>query len=139
MLSRKEIVERMLGVKVPVQYAAFLEKYGIYNAPGVEVYGISDDLLGYDGIPCVIGATQNRRRADGLPHQFLVVHHTGVEDETICLDTENEKIYSVSRDFGNHKIADSFDELFQRDIIEFYRRPISDKYLRARIINIDRN
>ena len=41
MSSRKEIVERELGVKVPDQYGAFLEKYGIYNAPGVEVYGIN--------------------------------------------------------------------------------------------------
>ena len=65
MSSRKEIVEQELGVKIPAQYAAFLEKYGIYDPPGVEVYGITDNLLHYDGIPCVIGATKNFQKGRG--------------------------------------------------------------------------
>jgi len=138
-MSRQEIVEKELGVKIPAQYAAFLEKYGIYDPPGVEVYGISDTLLHYDGIPCVIGATRNSRRREKLPHRFLVVHHTGVEDEMICLDTENEKVYSFSRDFGNHKIADSFDEWFQKDIIEFYKRDRPNPYAGQKIIFIDKD
>jgi hypothetical protein len=139
MASRQEIVEQELGVKIPAQYAAFLEKYGIYDPPGVEVYGITDNLLHYDGIPCVIGATKIFRRDEGLPHRFLVIHHTGVEDELICLDTENEKVYSISRDFGNHKIADSFDEWFERDIIEFYKRDRPNKYAGQKIIVIDKD
>jgi hypothetical protein len=119
MPSRKKIVEDELSVRVPVQYEAFLETYGIYNVGSVEVYGISDNLLGYGGIPCVIGVTENYRRRYGLPHRFLVIHHTGIEDEYICLDTENEKVYAFSREFGDRKIADSFNEWFQRDIIEF--------------------
>jgi hypothetical protein len=114
---RKQIVEKELGVKVAPQYAAFLEKYGIYDTPGIEVYGINETLLSYEGIPCVIGITSMHRRNEGLPHRFLVIHHTGFEDETICLDTENEKIYSFSIELGNHKIADSFNEWFERDII----------------------
>jgi hypothetical protein len=121
MPSRKEIVERELGVKVPEQYADFLEKYGIYDPPGVEVYGISDKLLRYDGVPCVIGATEVYRRENSLPNRFLVIQHTGLEDEIVCLDTENEKIYAFSRVFGDRKIADSFNEWFERDIIEFHR------------------
>jgi len=134
MPSRKEIVEKELGVKVPAEYAAFLDRYGIYSAPGVEVYGIDDKLLHYDGIPCVIGATRLFRRGDDLPHRFLVIHHTGVEDEIICLDTENGKIYSFSIDFGNHKIADSFDEWFQRDIIEFYNDDRPNPYEGEKLI-----
>jgi hypothetical protein len=136
-MSRKEIVERELGVKVPAQYAAFLERYGIYDPPGVEVYGINERLVNCEGIPCVIGATRIHRRDDGLPHRFLVMHHTDVEDETICLDTENQKVYSISRVFGNRKIADSFDEWFQRDIIEFYRHNRANKYSGAKIVAID--
>jgi hypothetical protein len=117
MASRKQIVERELGVKVPKQYADFLDTYGIYDPPGIEVYGMRETLIGYDGIPCVIGATQNRRRRENLPHRFLVIHHTGIEDETICLDTEDGTVHSRSRDFGNHKIADSFNEWFERDIL----------------------
>jgi len=139
MSSGKEIVEQELGVKVPTQYEAFLEKYGIYDPPGVEVYGISDSLLRYDGIPCVIGATKIYRRDDSLPHRFLVIHHTNIEDEIICLDTENEKIYSISRVFGNRKIADSFDEWFERDIIEFYKDDQPNRYAGEKIIFIDKD
>jgi hypothetical protein len=139
MSSRKEIVERELGVKVPTQYEAFLEKYGIYDPPGVEVYGITDNLLHFDGIPCVIGATKNCRRLEGLSHRFLVIHHTGIEDEIICLDTENGKVYSFSQDFGNHKIADSFDEWFERDIIEFYKEDRPNPYAGEKIIFIDKD
>lgn len=121
MKSRKKIVEEELGVSVPEQYAAFLAQYGIFHAPGIEIYGISDSLTGYDGLPCVIGATRSRRRLQHLPHRFLVVHHTGIEDEIICLDTEDEKVYSFSRVFGNHKIADSFDEWFEKDIIGYLK------------------
>jgi hypothetical protein len=137
MSSRKEIVEKELQVRLPEQYATFLEKHGIYDPPGVEVYGINDKLLHYDGIPCVIGATRKRRRTDNLPHRFLVIHHTGIEDEIICLDTENERVYSFSRHFGNRKIADSFDEWFKRDIIEFYKRDRPNRYAGQKIIMID--
>jgi len=136
MSSRKEIVEKELGLKVPAQYEAFLNKYGIYDPPGVEVYGIRDSLLHYDGIPCVIGITRIYRRDDALPHRFLVIHHTGIEDETICLDTEDEKIYSISHEFGNHKIADSFDEWFARDIIEPYK-DFDPKYTGEKIVFLD--
>ena len=139
MPSRKEIVERELRVTVPAQYAAFLDKSRDLPSPGVEVYGISDKLLGYHGLPCVIGATEKSRRADRLPHRFLVIHHTGIEDEMICLDTENEKVYSISWVFGNRKIADSFDEWFQRDIIEFYKRDRPNKYAGQKIIFIDKD
>jgi hypothetical protein len=83
---------------------------------GIEVFGIDDSLLTYDGIPCVIGATKKRRSVDNYPHRFLVLRYNGIEDEFICLDTEDEKIYSLSECFGNHKVADSFDEWFNRDI-----------------------
>jgi hypothetical protein len=135
MSFRKEIVERELGLMLPEQYSAFLEKYGIYEDTGVEVYGMSDRLLGYHGLPCVIGATEKARQTDGLPHRFLVVEHTGVEDEMIRLDTENEKVYSISRVFGNRKIADSFDVWFERDIIEFHKRP--NPYAGENIIMLD--
>jgi hypothetical protein len=117
MSSRAQIVEAALGVKVPKQYENFLNKYGIYRAFGIEVFGIDDSLLSYDGIPCVIGATEKGRSIDNYPHRLLVLYYTGFEDEFICLDTENEKIYSMSRYTGNHKIADSFNEWFNRDIL----------------------
>ncbi len=137
MLSRKEIVEQELGVRVPEQYAAFLEKYGIFHAFGIEVYGISDDLLTYDGVPCVIGATKNYRRDHDLPHRFLVLENVGVDGIITCLDTEDEKVYSISYVYGDEKLADSFDEWFQRDIIDRSKRKRPNKYVGAKIIPVD--
>jgi hypothetical protein len=105
-------------VRVPDQYADFLDNYGIYHAPGIEVFGMSNRLSDYDGMPCVIGATKIRRTRHFLAHRYLVLYYTGTEDEFVCLDTEDERVYSVSWVFGNRKIADSFDEWFQRDILE---------------------
>jgi len=117
MLSRTEIVERALEVEIPAQYAAFLEKYGIYDPPGIEVYGINEKLFHYNGIPCVIGATESCRKY-GLPHRFLVVFHTGYEAEVACLDTENGQMYAIELARGrNIKIADSFDEWFDQEIL----------------------
>jgi len=138
MPSRTEIVEQELGVKVPAQYRAFLEKYGIYDPPGVEVYGITENLLHYNGVPCVIGVTRSYRKMDFVPHRFLVIHHTCIEDEIICLDTEDEKVYAISRVFGNRKVADSFNEWFQRDIIKFYKSDRPNRYAGEKIIVIDK-
>jgi len=133
MRLRKEIVEKELGVTVPEQYAAFLEKYGILNAERREVYGIHDNLLGYDGSPCVIGVTQIFRRDEGLPHRFLVVENIGVDGVIICLDTEDEKVYQISRVYGDCKIADSFDEWFETDILEYLKQKPPAKYAGAKL------
>ena len=133
MPSRKEIVERELGVRVPEQYGAYLEKYGIFQARGREVYGIHDSLWGCDGSPCVIGVTQNFRRDEGLPHRFLVVENIGVDGVIICLDTEDEKVYQISRVYGDCKIADSFDEWFETDILEYLKQKPPSKYAGAKL------
>jgi hypothetical protein len=121
MSTRTEIVEETLGVKVPEQYSVFLETRGDFQTYGIEVYGMGPKLLRYDGIPCVIGATELCRRDRELHHRFLVIQHTGFEGEIICLDTEDGTVHSISRYLGNHKIADSFDEWFQRDILDYVR------------------
>jgi len=139
MLSRRDMVEKELGVRVPEEYANFLEKHGIYHAPGIEVYGINESLSHYDGIPCVIGATRNARKHEGLPHRFLVIEHLGIEDVMTCLDTKDGKVYSISRVYGNRKIADSFDEWFETDIIEFGKRDRPSKYAGQKILFIDKD
>jgi len=133
MPSRKEIVERELGVRVPEQYGAYLEKYGIFNSHGREIYGISDSLLNYDGSPCVIGVTQIFRRDEGLPHRFLVIENIGVDGVIICLDTEDEKVYQISRVYGDCKISDSFDEWFEKEVLEYLRQKPWLKYTGAKL------
>jgi hypothetical protein len=119
MSSRKDTVEKELGVVLPEQYVDFLNKYGIYDDSSLEVYGVTENMLSHDGIPSVIGATRIYRKHEALPKRFLVIHHTGIEDEIVCLDTRDGKIYSFSRELGNRKLANSFNEWFRRDIIEF--------------------
>ena len=118
MSSRKRLVQKELGVILPDQYVTFLNKYGVYQDPPFEVYGVRESMLGHDGVPSVIGVTRFHRRLDGLPHHLIVIHHTCIEDEFVCLDTLDGKVYAFSRVFGDRKIADSFDEWFERDIIE---------------------
>jgi hypothetical protein len=133
MASRIEIVERELDVRVPQQYATFLEKHGIFRAKGRVVYGIHDKLLRYDGSPCVIGVTQSFRRDEGLPHSLLVIEDLGVDGVIICLDTEDEKVYQISRVYGDCKIADSFDEWFEKEVLEYLWQKPPSKYAGAKL------
>ncbi len=117
MSERQQMVADELGVSIHSDYANFLQKYGIYERDGLEIYGINDEIVDINKIPCVIGATKILRKAINLPKAFLVIQHTGYEDEIICLDAESGAIYRVS-DQKKQKIADSFSEWFNRDILQ---------------------
>jgi len=138
MSSRKRLVQKELGVILPDQYVTFLNKYGVYQDPPFEVYGVRESMLGHDGVPSVIGTTRFHRRLDDLPHRFIVIHDTEVEDEIVCLDTHNGKVYAFSRVFGNRKLADSFNEWFERDIIEYSKeiKKCSKKYEKYKITKL---
>lgn len=116
MRSREKIVERELGVRLPEDYKLFLRTRGIYEYPGGEVYGITEDIIDLGKIPCVVGATRNARKLYGLPNHYVVIAYTGFEDEMVCLDTPTGQVYVLSLGEYN-KIADSFDEWFSKEII----------------------
>jgi hypothetical protein len=120
MASRKEIVERELGVSVPEQYARFLDNYGIYNEGANEVYGFHERLLGWDGIPCVIGATNLERDLNGIDPHWIVVYNTGFEGELVLLNsidgTVHRQVYGGAPG-ETLKIADCFDDWFETEIL----------------------
>jgi len=119
MFERRDIVEKELGVNIPADYAKFLDEYGTYEEDDIEIYGLDDEVVDINKIPCVIGATKILRKAIGLPKRFLVIQHTGHEGEIICLDTRSGAIYRISSDgMTQDKIAESFGEWFNRDILE---------------------
>jgi hypothetical protein len=89
----------------------------VCQSPGIQLDPNSIKTLRRAVRRLIIGATKIYRKEYSYPHRLLVIHYTGFEDEFICLDTENEKIYSMSRYTGNRKIADSFDEWLNRDIL----------------------
>jgi hypothetical protein len=117
MPSREEIVERELGVRLPEDYKSFLKAHGIYEYPGGEVYGITDGMVDLDQIPCVIGATRKAKALYNLPKGYVVINHSGFEDEMVCLDTETGQIYMVGQG-TREKIAGSFDEWFSREVLD---------------------
>jgi len=137
MSKRKRLVENELGVILPRQYADFLKKYGVYRDAPLEVYGVTESMIHHHGVPSVIGATRIFR-LEGLPHRFIVIHDTGMEDEYVCLDTHDGKVYAFSRVFGNRKLADSFDEWFKRDIIEYSKeiKKYNKKYEKYKITKL---
>ncbi len=116
MSVRRDKVEKELGVNIPSDYANFLDEYGTYEEDDVEIYGLDDEVIDINKIPCVIGATKILREAIDLPERFLVIQHTGYEGEIICLDTKSGAIYLIS-DHKQDRIADSFSEWFNRDIL----------------------
>jgi hypothetical protein len=112
-MTHQELVEKELGVGLPTDYIEFLNKYGIYEDDGIEIYGIDDEVKDINKIPCVIGATKTFRTESNLPHHYIAIQHTGYEDELICLDTKSGTIHSLSFE-GEKKIADSFREWFSQ-------------------------
>ncbi|MGO9570620.1 MAG: SMI1/KNR4 family protein [Desulfomonilaceae bacterium] len=113
--SPRNTIERELNVCIPDDYDTFLKRYGYYDESGVEVYGISENMVDFETIPCVIGATKNARKIYEFPKSFIVIHHTGIEDEVVLLDTNDGKVYLMSH--GEiQKIADSFHEWFEAAI-----------------------
>lgn len=116
MRSREEVVEQELGVRLPEEYKSFLRKYGIYEYAGGEIYGVTEKMVDLGEIPCVIGATRNAQKIFALPKEYLVINHTGFEDEIVCLDTKTGGIYLIHQG-TSELIADSFGEWFRRDIL----------------------
>mgnify|MGYP001341997301 CR=1 FL=1 len=116
MPTRAALVEKALGIPVPKPYAAFLDTHGTYEADGVEVYGLDEGIVDQDKIPCVIGATRVLRKNANLPTQFLVIHHTGYEDEVVCLDSQTGAVFLFTQGEMS-PIAKSFTVWFAREIL----------------------
>jgi hypothetical protein len=116
MPKRAAMVEKALGIPVPKHYADFLDTRGTYEADGVEVYGLDDGIVDQNKIPCVIGATRMLRKNANLPKQFLAIHHTGYEDEVVCLDSKTGAVFLFTQG-DMSKIADSFNTWFSGEIL----------------------
>jgi|WetSurMetagenome_2_1015567.scaffolds.fasta_scaffold124004_2 hypothetical protein len=116
MSTRARIVGEALDVSIPTDYVKFLDTYGMYEDEGVEVYGLDDAIIDPDKIPCVIGATRILRKTANLPKQFLAVHHTGYEDEVVCLDSTTGEVVLLTHGTMS-KIAETFSAWFSREIL----------------------
>ena len=116
-MTRAEIVEKALGVTLPRDYVAFLERYGCYEGEGGEVYGYDDEIIDVDQLPCVIGATRLLwQDYPELAKTYVSVHFTGAENEQVILNTITGEIYMIT-DEGKVKIAHSFHQWFDSEIL----------------------
>ncbi|MFD0769397.1 SMI1/KNR4 family protein [Bacillus sp. CGMCC 1.60114] len=84
-ISEKEIkgAEERLNVKFPISYKTFLQRYGTGDIFGEEIYGLGVENT---GIPSVIWITENLRKENNLPKNYLVIYATGYDFEYYCLD-----------------------------------------------------
>lgn len=58
------------------------------------------------------------RHKDGLAEHFLVIHYAGYEGEIVLLDTTDGSVHLMR--YGKiHKIADSFNEWFEKEILSY--------------------
>jgi hypothetical protein len=78
--------ERQLGLKFPPLYRKFLLDFGAGNFGSEEIYGIIKDDFENSGIPDAVWFTLKQRMEMNLPHNLVIVYHTGGE-EMFCINT----------------------------------------------------
>ncbi len=114
-------VERELGLEIHPQYAAFLDKYGVYCTEGVEVYGYSEAFTDLNGLPCVIFTTKDWKEMYHLDPSDRLIADTEDSDYVAVLDNETGEILEVNFDGDRTVVAPSFDAWFamvrERDYI----------------------
>jgi hypothetical protein len=112
MTTRSAFVEQNLGVKLPSDYAGFLNEKGMMVIDGLEIFGYSECIQDIEKIPCVIGATRLYRPLYHLEDHFIVLGASGYEEILYILDIRTGKVYEAGFD-RRHQIADSFDQWIQ--------------------------
>lgn len=106
-MTRSEFVERELKIKLPLDYANFINELG-YSMNNTEIYGYIEGME-IDKIPCVIGATKlYKEEQDNIGDKDIVIAFDDFENSPIILN-ENGEVYCV--DFDKRKlIAKNFTE-----------------------------
>ena len=85
-VSENEILqsEKVLSVQFPEEYKMFLRTYGCGNLGSEEIFGVGVKPM---GIPSVVWATKEQRKAEiDFPSSYVVVYNAGL-GELMCLDT----------------------------------------------------
>lgn len=120
MPSRTQIVERCLGVKLPSDYAQWLESEGYYNGEYYDVFGYLESFEDIGDYPCVIGATERYRDHPLLNNDDLMIHFDEYLNTLVVLSCRDGGVYNVDFSY-RHKIAESFADWFKK-FKEFEKR-----------------
>lgn len=79
------LAEETLGLKFPGSYLDFLKTFGAGGFGSQEIYGIVHGDFENSSVPDAIWYTLTERKDIDLPHNLLIIYHTGFE-EFFCLD-----------------------------------------------------
>lgn len=124
------LAEKALGITFTGIYREFLKSYGAGSFGAEEIYGISSLNFENSTVPNGIWYTLLERKEFNLPHNLLVIYHSGGE-EMFCLDfnkidNSGEPAvvsYAIDVDLKHQTyevVANDFGEFFlQRVKIEF--------------------
>lgn len=75
--------EAALNVNFPISYRLFLEKYGLGDIFGEEIYGLG---IEENGVPSMTWITKHFRQEEGLPNHLVCFYFTGYDGVYFCLD-----------------------------------------------------
>ncbi|GAB6060012.1 SMI1/KNR4 family protein [Desulfonatronum parangueonense] len=104
---RVERVQAELGIRLPTDYAKFIDRHGQAVTAGVTIYGYSQEMTDPEAVPCVIGATKRLRPIHGLRRDELVLAQEN--GSLYVLDCANGAVLEVDCLEHRHVVARSFD------------------------------
>lgn len=115
--------EQKLKIKFTEDYKYFLEKFGCLSFEGEEFYGLTNDELNADAIPCVIFATESARMRGDISQSMVFVKSSGY-GPLFSIDLSGassvspvvETSLSYKRDKEVNVVAESFGDFFYNEI-----------------------
>lgn len=113
MHSRTQIIENALGVKLPSDYALWLESEGYYDGEYYEVFGYLESFENVEDYPCVIGTTKRYRDHPLLTSDDLMIHFDEFLNTLVVINCQDGCVYNVDFSY-REKIAENFSAWFAK-------------------------
>lgn len=111
--SRIAMIEDLLRVTLPRDYAKFIVELGRYDGEYYEVFGYDENIKDIQAYPCVIGMTLSYAKDNPLMQsQDIMIHFDEYLNSIVALDCIDGAVYNI--DFNERKqISPNFELWFQ--------------------------
>ena len=130
--SASKKVEQALGVKLPKDYANFLNKFGSFEGDGIELLGTWKGDK-YRSHPSVVFGTISERKYD-LNDEYVVIH---VSDEfNDVINTIDGKVYQIPT--GSNVKPKQLAKSFKDYLIKIFAPSVPNLTDKKRILDIAR-
>lgn len=104
--------EKVLNLRFPPTYRAFLKDFGCGDIAGFEVYGVISDDFENSGIPDAVWITLKMRKSDGLPLSMVLIAESdeGYYAIDCARDSANDEhpVIEYAPGGGSVPVADDF-------------------------------